>query len=266
MKQVCTMAKSDSKISVTVRTFNEEKNIRDCLESVTWADEIIVVDACSTDGTVTIAREYTDRIVVRPWAGHIATSQFATGQAANRWVFSIDADERVSPGLRDEILGLDLDGTPHDAFDVPRRHWFMRRWINHSGWYPDRNIRLFRKDRCFWGGYAPHDKIQVPGSLASLGHDLFHFVYRDLAHFAATKNSYSTLTAQDHFGTGRRATVIHFTLRPLYAFLYRYLVRLGFLDGLPGFVISVMEAHCVFMKYVKLYELQKKLMRFPDDV
>src|SRR6266540_6593229 len=170
------------KISVTVRTFNEENNIRDCLDSVTWADEIIVVDSQSTDATVAIAREYTDNVIVRPWAGHIATSQFATDQAANLWVFSIDADERVSPSLRDEILALDLHSTPHDAFDMPRLHYFMRRWINHSGWYPDRNIRLYRKDRCHWGGYAPHDKIQVPGSLASLKGDLHHYIYRDMAH------------------------------------------------------------------------------------
>ncbi|HEX2767862.1 MAG TPA: glycosyltransferase family 2 protein [Geobacteraceae bacterium] len=252
-----------SKISVTVRTYNEEKNIRDCLESVTWADEIIVVDAQSTDSTVAIAREYTDRIIIRPWAGHIATSQFATDQAANMWVFSIDADERVSPPLRDEILAIDLDATTHDAFDMPRRHYFMGRWINHSGWYPDRNIRLYRKDHCHWGGYAPHDKIQVPGSLASLKNDLHHYIYRDLAHFAATKNSYSTLTAIDHYRNGRRATLLHFTIRPLYTFLHRYLIRLGFLDGLAGFVISAMEAHCVFMKYLKLYELQKT--RVPSE-
>lgn len=254
------------KISVTVRTFNEENNIRDCLESVRWADEIIVLDAQSTDGTLAIAAEYTDRIIVRPWAGHIAASQFVTGQTANLWVFSIDADERVSDALRDEILALDLDNTPHDAFDMPRRHFFMRRWINHSGWYPDRNIRLFRKDRCHWGGYAPHDKILVPGSLAKLKNDLNHYIYRDLAHFAATKNSYSTLTAIDHNRNGRRATLLHVTLRPLYTFMHRYLIRLGFLDGLAGFVISVMEAHCVFMKYLKLYEIQHKLMRFPDEI
>jgi glycosyltransferase involved in cell wall biosynthesis len=253
--------KNGTKISVAVRTFNEEMNIRDCLESVAWADEIIVVDSQSTDATVAIAREFTDRVIVRPWAGHIATSQFATDQAANLWVFSIDADERVSPALREEILALDLEHTPHDAFDMPRRHFFMQRWVNHSGWYPDRNIRLYRKDRCRWGGYAPHDKIQVPGSLASLKGDLYHHIYRDLAHFAATKNSYSTLTAIDHDRSGRRATLVHFTLRPLYTFLHRYLVRLGFLDGLAGFVISVMEAHCVFMKYLKLYEMQHKLRR-----
>ena len=259
------MVKNDKhKISVTVRTFNEESNIRDCLESVGWADEIIVVDAQSTDATVAIAREYTDKVIVRPWAGHIATSQFATDQAANLWVFSIDADERVSPLLRDEILALDLDATPHDAFDMPRLHYFMRRWIKHSGWYPDCNIRLFRKDRCHWGGYAPHDKIQVPGTLGRLKGDLFHYIYRDLSHFAATKNSYSTLTAEDHFRNGRRATLIHFTLRPLWSFFSRYALRLGVLDGLPGFVICVMEAHCVFMKYVKLWALQNGMRRFNE--
>jgi len=162
-------------------------------------------------------------------------------------------------------MGRPYSPEPYDAFDVPRRHWFMRRWINHSGWYPDRNIRLYRKDRCFWGGYAPHDKVQVPGRLASLEGDILHFIYRDMAHYAATKNSYSTLTALDHNRAGRRAGLLHFTLRPLYTFVHRYLIRLGFLDGLPGFVISVMEAHCVFLKYIKLYEIQRKLRRFEEE-
>lgn len=252
------------KISAVVRTFNEELNLRECLESVTWADEIIVVDAQSTDKTVEIAREFTDKVIVRPWAGHIATSQFTTDQAENNWVLHVDADERISEELRDEILSLDLEKTEFDAFDMPRLHYFMKRWIRHSGWYPDRNIRLYRKDRCYWGGYAPHDKIQVPGKLASLNGDLYHYIYRDMAHFMATKNSYSSLTAIDHNRTGRRSTWVHFTLRPFYTFLHRYIARLGFLDGLPGFVISVMESHCVFMKYIKLYEIQKKLTRFQE--
>ncbi len=249
-------------VSVTVRTFNEALNIRECLESVRWADEIIVVDAESTDDTVAIAREFTANIIIRPWAGHIATSQFATDQARNRWVFSIDADERVSPTLRAEILALDLDALPHDAYDMPRLHWFMQRWIRHSGWYPDRNIRLYRKDRCNWGGYAPHDKIQVPGSMGRLKGDLLHYIYRDLTHYAATKNSYATLTAEDHLRTGRQASLSALTIRPLANFLYRYFVRLAFLDGLAGYVICVMEAHCVFMKYYKLLELRRRWKRF----
>ncbi len=253
-----------AKISVTVRTYNEEQNLRECLESVRWADEIIVVDSCSSDRTADVAREFTDKVIVRPWAGHIATSQFVTDQAQNLWVFSIDADERVTPELRDEILALDLDTTHHDAFEVPRLHWFMQRWIRHSAWYPDRKPRLFRTDRCHWGGYAPHDSVQVAGSLGRLNGNLLHFIYRDLAHFAATKNSYSTLTAIDHNRNGRKATLLHVTLRPLHAFMSRYFIRLGFLDGLAGFTICVMEAHCVFMKYLKLYELQHRLMRFPD--
>jgi glycosyltransferase involved in cell wall biosynthesis len=254
-----------TKISVVVRTYNEELNLADCLESVSWADEIIVVDSQSSDNTAAIARRFTDHVIIRPWAGHIATSQFATDQARNQWVFHIDADERVTPALKEELLALDLDATSHDAFDVPRYHWFMRRWINHSGWYPDRNIRLFRKDHCYWGGYAPHDKIQVPGSLGRLQEDLSHYIYRDIAHFAATKNSYSTLTAEDHFRNGRRAGLFDITIRPFGNFFHRYLFRLGFLDGLAGYVICMMEAHCVFMKYLKLYELQKKLKRFDDQ-
>jgi glycosyltransferase involved in cell wall biosynthesis len=252
-------------ISVIVRTFNEAANIRRCLESVAWADEIVVVDSGSTDDTPAIAGEFTERVIHHPWAGHIEQSQFATDQATNLWVLSMDADERVSPELRDEILALDLERSGYDAYEMPRLHFFMRRWIRHSAWYPDYKIRLFRTDRCRWGGYAPHDKVLVPGRMGRLAGDLHHYIYRDLAHFAATKNSYSTLTALDHFRNGRRSSLAHVTLRPLYAFIYRYFIRLAFLDGLAGFAISVMESHCVFMKYLKLYELQRDLARQPGD-
>lgn len=257
------MDKEKNKISVTIRTFNEEKNIRECLESVKWADELVVVDSNSADKTVAIAREFTDRVIIQPWLGHIGQSQFATDQAANRWVLHVDADERVSPALRDEIIALDLEAGPYDAYEMPRRHFFMQQRIDHSAWYPDYKIRLFRKDRCKWGGYAPHDEIKVSGLKKKLKNDLLHYIYCDIAHFAATKNTYSTLTAEDHFRNNRRARVTDFTLRPLYAFLYRYFVRLGIVDGIAGFTISVMEAHAVFLKYIKLYEIEKKLRRFP---
>lgn len=251
-------------ISVIVRTFNEAKNIRACLESASWADEIVVVDSQSTDNTVAIARGYAQKIVIQPWLGHIEQSQFATDQASNLWVLSLDADERISAPLREELLKIDLKKTRFDAYEVPRRHFFMQRWINHSAWYPDYKIRLFRKDRCRWGGYAPHDKVEVPGSTGRLKNDILHYIYLDLDHFAATKNKYSTLTALDHYRNGKRARLVDVTLRPLYAFLYRYFVRLGILDGMPGFAISIMESHAVFMKYMKLHELQKNLKRFPD--
>ncbi len=256
------MGNKDLKISVIVRTFNEEKNIRECLESVSWADEIVVVDSKSTDNTVAIVKEFTDRVIIQDWLGHIGQSQFATDQTSHLWVLSIDADERISPPLRDEIRSLDLDHSSYDAYEIPRRHFFMKRWINHSAWYPDYKIRLFRKDRCRWGGYAPHDKVKVKGSKKKLRNDLIHYIYRDIAHFAATKNNYSTLTAQDHFRNGKRARLIDITLRPLYAFLYRYFFRLGIADGLAGFTISVLESHAVFMKYMKLYEIQNRLSRF----
>ena len=258
----CSMEKEKNKISITIRTFNEEKNIRECLESVNWADEIVVVDSNSTDSTVAIARGYTGNIITQKWLGHIEQSQFATDQTTNTWVLHMDADERVTPELRDEIMALDLDRSPCDAYEMPRRHFFMQQWIDHSAWYPDYKIRLFRKDRCRWGGYAPHDEVKVKGLKKKLRNEIQHYIYLDIAHFAATKNKYSSLTAADHFKHGRRARIIDFTLRPLYAFLYRYFVRLGIADGIPGFTISVMEAHAVFMKYIKLYELQNKLRRF----
>jgi glycosyltransferase involved in cell wall biosynthesis len=258
------MGKKKPRISVTVRTFNEEKNLQECLESVSWADEIVVVDSMSTDNTVAIARKFTDRVIPQKWLGHIGQSQFATDQTKNLWVLHLDADERVTPELRDEILALDLDASLYDAYEMPRRHFFLQRWIEHSAWYPDYKIRLFRKDRCQWGGYAPHDELKLKGPKKKLTHDLMHYIYLDIAHFAATKNSYSSLTAADHFKNGKRARIIDFTLRPLYAFLYRYFFRLGIADGIAGFTISVMEAHAVFMKYIKLYEIQNNLRRFPD--
>ena len=259
------MDEKRNRISVTVRTFNEEKNIRDCLESLSWADELVVVDSGSTDNTVSIAREFTDRVIVQEWLGHIGQSQFATDLASNLWVLHMDADERISPALRDEIAALDLDVSPYDAYEMPRRHFFMQRWIDHSAWYPDYKIRLFRKDRCRWGGYAPHDEVKVKGPKNKLRNDILHFIYRDIAHFAATKNAYSSLTAADHFKNGRKARIVDFALRPVYAFLYRYFVRLGIADGIAGFTISVMEAHAVFVKYVKLYEIQHKLGRFSRE-
>lgn len=256
------MENKKAKISVTVRTFNEEKNLKECLESVSWVDEIVVIDSRSTDNTVLIAREFTDKVFIQEWLGHIGQSQFATDQAKNLWVLHMDADERVSPGLRNEILSLDLNNSTCDAYEMPRRHFFMQQWINHSAWFPDYKIRLFRKDRCKWGGYAPHDEVKITGRKAKLKHEIYHYIYSDIAHFAATKNRYSSLTAEDHFKNGRRARIIDFTLRPLYAFLYRYVIRLGIADGIAGFTISIMEAHAVFMKYIKLYEIQNKLRRF----
>jgi len=256
------MENKKAKISVTVRTFNEEKNLKECLESVSWVDEIVVIDSRSTDNTVLIAREFTDKVFIQEWLGHIGQSQFATDQAKNLWVLHMDADERVSPELRNEILSLDLNNSTCDAYEMPRRHFFMQQWINHSAWFPDYKIRLFRKDRCKWGGYAPHDEVKITGRKAKLKHEIYHYIYSDIAHFAATKNRYSSLTAEDHFKNGRRARIIDFTLRPLYAFLYRYVIRLGIADGIAGFTISIMEAHAVFMKYIKLYEIQNKLRRF----
>lgn len=252
-------------ISVAIRACNEELNIRNCLESVSWADEIVVVDSGSTDGTVAIAREFTDRVIDQQWLGHIGQSQFATDQTKNRWVLHMDADERISPALRDEILSLDLNTAPYDAYEMPRRHFFMQRWINHSAWYPDYKIRLFRKDLCIWGGYAPHDEVKVMGRKKKLKNDILHYIYRDVKHFIATKNNYSSLTAADHYKNGKRAHIIDFTLRPCYAFLYRYFIRLGILDGIAGLTISAMESHAVFMKYIKLYEIQNDLKRFSRD-
>ncbi len=245
-------------LSVIVITYNEEANIEAALESVKWADEIVVVDSHSTDRTVALARRYTDRVFVRDWPGYAAQKNFAMAQTRYEWLLSLDADERLSPALQEEIRQLCAIGMQADAYYVPRRAYFLGRWIGHSGWYPDYKIRLFRKTRACWQGDEVHESLRLPGTVCYLRGDLWHFPYRDLAHNLQTIDRYSTLGAQKLLAAGRRARWSDVTLRPALTFLKKYLWRQGFRDGYPGFCIAVLTAYANFAKYAKLWELQHK--------
>jgi glycosyltransferase involved in cell wall biosynthesis len=245
-------------ISVCIITFNEEKNIVDCLESVNWVDEIVVVDSFSQDRTVDLCRKYTDKIYQIEWQGHVKQKNCALEYASNEWVLCLDADERLSPKLKEEIENvLSADVKKIDGYFSPRHSYYLGRWINHGGWYPDYKLRLFRKSKGQWGGQDPHDKVILNGTTARLQGNLLHFVYKNLSHQLQTVDSFSTITANVLEGDDEGFSLMKLIFRPPFRFFEMYVIKKGFLDGLPGFIIAVASSFYVFLKYAKLWELTK---------
>jgi glycosyltransferase involved in cell wall biosynthesis len=246
------------KISVTIITRNEEDRIAEALASVAWADEIVVVDAESTDRTVEIARRYTDRIIINPWPGYAAQKNFADRQASHEWILSLDADERVSPELRQSIERLKREGPRHDGYRIPRRAWYLGRWINHSGWYPDYQLRLYRRDCARWQGDYVHESVQVEGRVGTLTGDLWHLTRRSLAEHHEVLGRYTTLAAEGDLAQGKTVGFLDLLLKPPLTFLRSYLLKQGFRDGIPGLVIASFAAYYVFLKQAKLWEKQHR--------
>jgi glycosyltransferase involved in cell wall biosynthesis len=243
-----------ARLSVVVVTHDEEARLRACLESVTWADEIVVVDAESTDKTTQIAREFTDRVFVRPWPGFSAQKNFGLAQAVGDWLLSLDADEEVSPELRDEIRAL-LAGAPeHDGYRVPRRNVVWGRWIRHGGLYPDWQVRLFRRGRGRFGERAVHESVAIEGTLGQLRGHLVHQSYRDVSDFVARADRYATLAARDATRAGDRVRSVDLVFRPLGRFLSMYVLRGGFLDGRRGLLLAGLYAYYVFIRSAKIWE------------
>jgi glycosyltransferase involved in cell wall biosynthesis len=246
------------KLTVTVITKNEERNISDCLMSVSFADEIIVIDSGSTDKTVEIARHFTDKVIYNPWPGHIEQKNFAVEKSSNNWILSIDADERVSDELRDGIMNA-MKEPKSDIFgyEMSRKVFYLGRWIEHSGWYPDYRVRLFRKDAGYWGGINPHDTVILKGKTRRLSGDLYHYSYDDLAHHVRTMNFYTDISSKEYAKMGRAANLFHLVFHPVFSFVKKLFLKQGFRDGIPGFIIAVSTAYYVFLKYAKLWEIKK---------
>ncbi len=244
------------KISVCITTGNEEKNIRRCLESVRWADEIVVVDSFSTDRTVEICRAYTELVFRHRWLGYIGQKNLIKDLASHPWVFFVDADEEVSPMLRDEILKEFESGAsvPYAGYVVPRMVHFFGRWIRHGDWYPDTKLRLFRRNKGRCAGREPHDRTVVEGPVKRLRGPLYHYTYANLFEQAARANEFSTIMAEGWMRDGRRFRIRDLVFRPPYRFLHGYVIKRGFLDGIPGLIIAGMMAYGVFLKYAKLWE------------
>jgi glycosyltransferase involved in cell wall biosynthesis len=244
-------------ISACIITFNEEKNIEACLESISWVEEIIVVDSMSNDRTIELCSKHTEKVYQKEWQGHVKQKNHALDIAQNEWVLCLDADERVSPGLRREIEEC-LSGKKQaaDGYFFPRHSFYLGRWINHGGWYPDYKLRLFRKSKGRWGGKDPHDRVMLDGSSAYLKSDLLHYVYRNLSHQLQTVDNFSAITATIMDAEGERFSAAQLVFRPVLKFLGTYFIKRGFLDGMPGLVISVVSSFYVFLRYAKLWELQ----------
>jgi len=247
-------------ISICIICFNEEKNIRRCLESATWANEIIVFDSMSQDKTVEIAREYTDKVYQKAWPGYVDQKNFAISKANSKWILSVDADEEITETLREEILAETVKAGAKDGYRIPRRSFYQGRWINHSGYYPDRQLRLFRRERGRWTGGRVHERVDIQGSIGDLEKDLLHYPYKGvISGQLQTANNFSSLMAEDMHERGKRYHISLLFLRPIFKFFEIYLLKLGFLDGLAGFIIAVTSAYAMFVRYVKLRELWNHL-------
>lgn len=247
------------KISVVIITYNEEENLPGALSSVRdVASEIIVVDSYSEDDTVRIAKATTSKVYRREWTNFSDQKNFGNGKATFPWILSLDADERVSPELRAEILQLKEKEPDCAAFSIPRQAFYLGKWIRHCGWYPDRKIRLFRKEKAAWKGEYVHEDLVVEGPIKNLKGKLYHFTYRDIADHLNRLNQFSGLGAQKLYAQKKKGRWYHLLFQPIFGFVRSYFLRAGFLDGFAGFVISVFHGYSLFIRYAKLKEIWKK--------
>lgn len=248
--------KSSKRLSVVIITHNEEDNIRECLESVKWADEIIVVDSNSSDRTEEICRDYGVNFIQEPWKGFALQKNSAVGKATQEWILSLDADERVTLELKNEIMAVLSSAHPKDGYYIARKNYFLGRWIRRCGWYPDYTLRLFQKGKGLFGAREVHEAVELKGVSGNLQHPMEHYTYKSLSDFMVRLDRYSTLAAQELLKENRKYGMLHIIFRPLYTFINMYLMRLGFLEGYYGFIISGLYAFYTFLKYIKLRELQ----------
>lgn len=246
------------KLSVAIITYNEEDNIGDCLESVKWADEIIIVDSFSTDRTVDIAGKYTDRIFQRTWDGYGCQKNHAIAKATNKWILTLDADERVTPELAEEIMALFQSGQPPmEGYELPYKVFFGNKWVRHGGWYPEYHIRLFRKDRARFKERLVHEGVEVTGAVGRLHHFVEHYTYRSISDFIQRMDRYSALSAEAYYKEGRRVGWVETAFRAWFTFVQMFFLKRGFLDGALGLELAVLYACYTFVKYAKLKELEE---------
>jgi glycosyltransferase involved in cell wall biosynthesis len=246
-------------LSCCVIACNEECNIRRCLESVSFADElVVVVDARSSDATEKIAREIGARVIEHPYQGNIEQKNFALAQARGQWVLSLDADEAITEPLAREIRSVLAAPPAHiDGYAINRVTYHLGRWIRHGDFYPDWQLRLFRRDRGQWSGVNPHGRVRLNGRTSRLDGECEHYSYRDLADQIDRIQDFSSIQARASRAAGSQVRTRDMILRPPARFLRAYLLKQGFRDGVPGLVIAAATAFHVFLKYAKLWELER---------
>lgn len=267
-------ARSRAPFTACLITFNEERNLLEALQSVSFANEIVVVDSHSKDGTRALAEGFSfpgpdgksvqPRMIERDWPGHVEQKNFAIDQASHDWVLCVDADERVSPELRQEIEeALTREAAGVGGYTMPRKTYYLGRWVLHGGWYPDRKLRLFRRRLGRWGGTNPHDHVSVQGEVKPLSGDLHHYSYCGLADHLRTINSFTGIAAREKLRKGVRFPLLRMIVQPPFKFLKMFILKQGFREGTVGLIMAVMGSFYVFLKYAKLWELREN--EWKDD-
>ena len=250
--------RQEPKVSVYMITYNNEETVERALRSVTWANEIVIVDSFSDDRTVEIGRKFTDKFFQRKWPGHRDQYQYAADLTTHEWIMFVDADEEVSPELADEIRKvLQQKAEGADGFFVYRRTFYLGRWIRYGGWYPDGEIRLYRRGKGRWEG-GLHARVVVNGKVQPLKGLYHHYTYRNISDQIQTIDKYSRIAAEDMIKQGEKFSLFKLLFHPPFRFIKEYFFKSGFRDGLPGLVIVMSTMYYVFIKYAKLWELTRR--------
>ncbi|GAB6099422.1 glycosyltransferase family 2 protein [Halanaerocella petrolearia] len=239
-------------IGVLVLTYNEEDNIEDCLESVSWVDEIVVVDSYSQDDTLELAREYTTKVYQREFDDFASQRNYGLEQIESDWVLVVDADERVTSDLQEEVLNK-LSTPQASGYKIPRKNYFLGKWIKYAGWYPDYTLRLFKAADNRYSGLV-HEGLEIEGKIEKLESPFIHYTYRDLDHYLAKINQYTTLDAEKKYQAGKKKGLLYILLRPVVEFIKKYILKKGFLLGSQGLILAILSSYYQFLKYIKLWE------------
>jgi glycosyltransferase involved in cell wall biosynthesis len=239
------------KITATIITLNEERNVARAVESLRCSDEILIVDSGSTDRTVELAEKLGVRVLEAGWLGYAAQKNWAAEHASNDWILSLDADEALSEALEAEIWNLKKSGPEYDAYTMPRLANYLGRWIYHSGWYPDRKVRLYHRDKAKWVGDFVHESVQPSGRVGHLNGNILHFTCESLSEHVKTMDRYTTLAAQELAARKVKVPASRLIVDPAWTFVKTYFFQRGFLDGPEGLTIAHMAAFYTFLKYSK---------------
>ena len=244
------------KVSVTIITKNEEKNIARCLESVRWADEIVIVDTFSTDRTVEICRRFTDKVFEENWLGYGPQKNLCAERASNRWVLNVDADEVISTECAEAIQKLLSSKPEFPLYRFPRKNFIADRWVRHAGWYPDLISRLYDRDRVSFSDSMVHERLIPDDNGGVINHPILHYSFAGMEDYIQRQNRYSSLYAEEKKRLGWRAHWTHLYLRPVWMFLKTYFIRQGFREGFLGIFLSLSMAFYTYLKYAKTRSIQ----------
>lgn len=246
-------------LSVIIICFNEEKRIAECLSSISFASEIIVVDSFSTDRTMEILKQFPQiNVFQREWKGYYEQKLFALSKASNDWILNLDADESLSLKLQKEIIDVVLNDKHHSGFNIPEQPYFCGKFIRHSSWYPQYNFRLFRKSKVRMDETGIHESFRTNGKIGNLTGEFFHFSYENLEDYLDKLNSYTSLEAIERINRGRRIKFYHIPTKFIQTFIRMYFLKSGFLDGLEGFVLCYLSGFYEFVKFIKQREIETK--------